>query len=168
MGHSLEVLAGVYKDEEQATRILDVLKLMHKESTITLDDLAMVTKGDDNKVHVHETRELTAKKGAIRGAIVTGIFGIIYPPSLIATVVVGGGVGALWGRLRDTGVKMDTMKDIGHEMKPGEAGVIALCEPEWAAEVERALGAEPGSKVVRHALTEEETEHIEKAVAEHS
>ena len=110
MNKQLQLTAAVYDSEEQARRILDVLQLMHKGSTIVLADLAMVTKESDGTVHIKETRELSGLKGAKRGAIVTGIFGVIYPPSLLVTATGGAIAGRLWGRLRDTGVKTGQLK----------------------------------------------------------
>ncbi len=82
MGKQLELMAAVYVDEEGARTILDTLERMHSASNITLADAAMVTKDADGKLHIKETREVTAVKGAKRGAVVTGVLGLIYPPTL--------------------------------------------------------------------------------------
>jgi uncharacterized membrane protein len=165
VGTPLELSAAVYSDEDQARRILDGLQQMHKGSTITLEDLAMVTKDEDGKVNIKETREVSGKKGAARGAIVTGIFGVIYPPSLLATALGGGVIGGLWGRLKDSGIKTGRLKEFGDSIEPGQAGVIALSEPQYVAEIERTMG-EWNATVIHHGFDEKESDELAKAASE--
>ena len=162
MNKQLEVTAAVYEGEEQARRILDVLQRMHRGSTITLVDLAMVTKETDGKVHIKETRELSGRKGATRGAIVTGIFGAIYPPSLLVTAAGGGIAGGLWGRLHDTGIKTGQLKQFGDNLRPGKAGVVALSEGEHVPEIENAMG-EWNATLLHHGFDDGETRELDKA-----
>jgi uncharacterized membrane protein len=162
MSKQLELVAAVYADEESAQTILDQLQRMHKASTITLADATVVTKTAENKLEVRETREFTVGKGLRRGAIVGGIFGVIFPPSLIATAVAGGALSGAWGKLRDTGIKTDAMRAIGTTLEPGNAAVVALCEPEWVYPIARAMEAYPG-KFIRDAFSPDETAQIEEA-----
>ena len=154
-----ELLAAVYPNEEHAKTTLDMLVAMHKAVTITLIDAAMVTKDESGKMHVAETAELTTRKGARRGAIVAGVFGLIFPPSLIASVLVGGGVGALAGKLRDTGIKADQVKDIADKIEPGKAAVIALTEGEFGPQVQMALTGYEGTLLIQ-AVSEDTLKEI--------
>ena len=154
-----ELLAAVYPNEEHAKTTLDMLVAMHKNVTITLIDAAMVTKDDDGKIHVEETAELTTRKGAKRGAIVAGVFGLIFPPSLIASVLVGGGVGALAGKLCDTGINSDQIKDIADKIEPGKAAVIALTEGEFGPQVQMALTGYEGTLLIQ-AVSEDTLKQI--------
>jgi uncharacterized membrane protein len=139
MDKSVHLMAGVYADHERGKVILDMLQAMHREGTITLVDAALLTKTDDGKLHVSETAELTGRKGARRGAVIMGVIGLIYPPSFIATVIAGGGIGALAGKLRDTGIKKDEMREISERLEPGKAAVLALAEAESVPAIEKAL-----------------------------
>jgi len=93
---------------------------------------------------------------------VAGVLGLIYPPSLIASVVAGGALGGAWGKLRDTGIKTGDMKEIGAALEPGKVAVIALAEPEWTPAIERALKAGDGT-LVRHGFSAQESQEIEAA-----
>ncbi len=139
MAKSVHLMAGVYADRERAKVILDMLESMHRENTITLVDAAMLTKNEKGKLEVEETAELTGREGATRGAIILGVVGLIYPPSLIATVIAGGGIGALAGKLRDTGIKKDQMRDIAAKLDGDQAAVMALSEAESVMAIEQAL-----------------------------
>jgi uncharacterized membrane protein len=162
MAKNLKLIASIYPDQEHANTIYEMLQKMHRASNITLVDAALVTKDEDGTVHIQETKEVTTRKGAKRGAIVAGIFGLIYPPSLIASVLVGGGVGGVWGKLRDTGIKTGDMKQIAENLKPGHIALIVLVEPESVPPVERAMEGWEGY-IVRHGFTEEESEQLEQA-----
>ena len=149
MGKAGEFLAATYPDVDHAKVTLDMLEQMHRAATITLIDAAMITKDEKGKYKVHETDEMTAKKGAIRGAVVTGVLGLIYPPSFIASVIAGGGIGALMGRMRDTGIKHDKIQEIADKLEPGKAAVIALVEGEFGPQVQQALEGYEGTMVVQ-------------------
>src|SRR4051794_13888192 len=111
------LLAARYPDLEHAKTTFDMLQSMHRAATVTLVDSVLVTKRDDGKIKVEETSELTARKGARRGAIIMGVFGLIYPPSLLGSIIVGGAVGAIAGRLRDTGVKNPQLKEMADQLE---------------------------------------------------
>jgi uncharacterized membrane protein len=114
-----------------------------------LVDSALITKDEDGKLKVEETTELTTRKGARRGAIITGVLGIIYPPSLLGSVLVGGAIGAVAGRLRDTGIKNPQLKEIADRLEPGKAAVIALAEDWSTPKVQGALAGYEGSLVIQ-------------------
>src|SRR5688572_13090464 len=81
------LVAAVYTSEDRASVMLDTIQQMHNATTITIIDAAAINKDADGKVHIKETKELTTGKGARRGALVTGLVGLVFPPSLIASVV---------------------------------------------------------------------------------
>jgi len=159
MAESLRLLAAVYPDKERAKTILKTLEDMKSAETLQLVDAAMVEKREDGKIHVTETAELTGRKGMRRGALVLGAVGLIFPPSFIASVLVGGGVGALAGRFKDTGIKNDQMKEIADQIETGSFAVIALCEPESTARAEQALKGY-GGEVITHEFDAEASEQL--------
>jgi uncharacterized membrane protein len=160
-----ELFASIYRDEEGAKTILETLERMHKAGNITLKDAATVTKDAEGKLNIKETREITTGKGAKRGAVIAGIFAVIYPPSLIVSALAGGAVGGALGKLRDTGIKTDKMKELGDSLEPGNVAIILLAEPGWSKQIEEVMEGYPG-QFIRHAFTPEETEQIEVAAAE--
>jgi uncharacterized membrane protein len=158
----LELLAAVYADQDRAQTICDMLEQMHRATTITLDDAVTVTKGSDGKLQIHETREVTTGKGAKRGAIAAGLFGLVFPPSLIVSALAGGVVGGLWGKLRDTGIKSKAIKDLGDRLEPGKAAVVALVDQASVAATERALQGYDG-ELIRQSFSAKETAQVEAA-----
>ena len=142
-------VVAVYASEEDADSVLDGLKRMHSSATITLVDAARINRDEAGKVHVKETDELTAKEGAVRGAAIAGVFGLIFPPSLIVSAAVGGGIGALAGRLRDTGIRGDALKKIGNELEPGATALAVLVTEEHLDSVQQTMQALSGRLTVQ-------------------
>jgi len=164
MSKTVQLLAAVYPDREHAKVTFDMLHQMHRAGRITLVDSALVRKNDDGKIKVEETSELTVRKGARRGAIITGVLGLIYPPSLLGSVLVGGAIGAVAGRLRDTGIKNPQLKEIADRLEPGKAAVIALAEDPSTARVQGALEGYEGTLIIQ-VLDEETLKELYKAAA---
>jgi uncharacterized membrane protein len=155
MARTYNLLAAIYADPEHAKEALDLLQKMHRGATINLEDAAMVTREADNKIKVHETSELTVAKGARRGAVIAGVLGVIYPPSLIVSVVAGGTLGAIAGKLRDTGVKNENLKELATKLTPGKAGLIAVTDDESVLSVQQAMKGCEGDLLTE--LVDEET-----------
>jgi uncharacterized membrane protein len=164
MSKQLEMIAAVYADEDRANVILDMLEQMHRATTINLSDAALVTKDAEGKLQIKETREVTGKKGFKRGAIAAGVFGLIFPPSLIASAIAGGVVGGAWGKLRDTGIKSSSMNELGEKLEAGKAAVVALVDQESVAATERAMQGYDG-ELVKHEFSASESAGIEEAAA---
>lgn len=117
---------GIRADRlDQAEFIVEALRTAVKANRVTLEDIALVTKDDEGKIHIHQTKDVTTGKGAKRGTLVGALVGLAAPP-LLGAAVLGAGLGAVWGKLRDRGVDDDLMKNVGEMIKSGEAVVFAL------------------------------------------
>jgi uncharacterized membrane protein len=167
MGKSTHLLAAVYPDRDHAQVILDMLERMHRAVTITLVDAALVTKDDQGKLQIEETKELTTRKGARRGAIIMGSLAILFPPSVIGSAIAGGAIGALAGRVRDSGVKTDQMRQIAEGLEPGKALVVALADDESVVRVQAALEGYEGTLVIA-AIDEETMIQLQKDALMHT
>lgn len=146
---NVHLMAAVYADRDSGKVILDMLEKMHRADNIDLIDAALVTKNSEGKLHVEETADLTTRKGAKRGALILGMVGLIFPPSFIASVVAGGGLGALAGKLRDTGIKKDEMREIATRLDTGNAAVIAMAGAESVKAIEGALHGYEGEMITQ-------------------
>jgi uncharacterized membrane protein len=105
------------------------------------------------KVKIEETGDPSGKKWAKRGAIAGGVVGLIFPPSIVVSAVVGGGAGGLWGKIRDKGFKDEDLKEIGNSLPPGSSAIIAVAEDRMVEQLERALGGY--NRIAKHAVSAE-------------
>jgi uncharacterized membrane protein len=136
---NLTLIAAEYKNLSRAETIRDMIQEMKKARTIRIADATVVTKTADGKLKVEETSELTTRKGTRRGAIILGTIGLIFPPSFVASILVGGGVGALAGKLRDTGIKTDDFERFANSLPEDHAAVIVLAYDDSVSRITKAL-----------------------------
>ena len=136
----MSVIAAFYRNETEAGEMLAQLKQMDKDGTVDIIDAAVMVKAEDGrKLKVNETAELTAKKGGVRGALVGGVLGIIFPPSILAMAAVGAAAGAAFGHFTDQGFDNNLLKEIGENLPPGGSCIVAVVEETWLAKLSTAL-----------------------------
>ena len=149
-----EVFVAAYADEGGAKSALNTLQEMDKSGSIEIIDAAVITKDMEGKVSVLETAELTPKKGAGKGAIVGGVLAVIFPPSLLAGAVLGGGIGALVGKFTDKGLFDNTeLKEAAEELPNGSSAIVAVVEDKWVQQLATAI--EGYDKLSQNALDAE-------------
>ena len=150
---TLELFVAMYGTEEGAGSALKDFQEAERAGSINLIDAAVIIRTAEDKVKFEETADPSSKKWAKRGAIVGGIVGLIFPPSIIASAVVGGGAGALWGKVRDKGFKDEDLKEIGDSLPPGSSAIIAIAEDRMIEQLERGLAGY--ERIARHAVSAE-------------
>ncbi len=137
--------------EEEAGAALKDFKAMDREGSIELIDAAAIVHGADGKVHFEETADPSGKRWAKRGAIAGGLVGLIFPPSIIAGVAVGGAGGGIWGKVRDKGIKDEDLREIGESIPEGSSAIIAVAEDRVLERLQN--GLEGYRNIERHALS---------------
>ena len=118
------LLAGAYSSEADAQADYDVIKELTLDQVIGGFDAAVITKDDDGKVHVNKD-ETGTRKGAWGGAGVGALVGLIFPPALIGSAVVGAAAGALGGHMAKS-LPRSELKELGELLQAGEAGLVVL------------------------------------------
>ena len=86
------LLVGAYASVDDAQADYEVIKELHFNRVIGGFDAAVITKDHEGKVHVNKD-ETGTRKGAWGGAGVGALVGLIFPPALIGSAVVGATVG---------------------------------------------------------------------------
>src|SRR6187397_1061967 len=91
--------AAIYDNIADAEADYEAVFDLHAAGAIGTFDSAVIEKDDLGKVHVHKTEKPT-QHGAWTGAGVGALVGIIFPPAIIGSAIVGAGAGGLIGHLR--------------------------------------------------------------------
>ena len=149
----MEIFVAAYASEQGAGAALKDFQAAQRAGAIDLIDAAVIVHGAEGKVRFEETADPSGKKWAKRGAIAGGVVGLIFPPSLIASAVVGGGAGGIWGKIRDKGFKDEDLKEIGDSLPPGTSAIIAIAEDRMIEQLERGLAGY--EKIAKHAVSAE-------------
>jgi uncharacterized membrane protein len=129
--------AAIYDDADDAEADYEAVFDLHAAGAIGTFDSAVIEKDEDGKVQVSKTEKPT-QHGAWTGAGVGALVGILFPPAIIGTAIVGAGAGGLIGHLRG-GVSRDDLKELGDELNAGSAAVIVLGESKIQEQLEKAL-----------------------------
>jgi uncharacterized membrane protein len=129
--------AATYDDVADAEADYEAVFDLHALGAIGTFDSAVIRKDDDGKVHVTKTEKPT-QHGAWTGAGVGALVGILFPPALIGSAVVGATAGGVIGHLRG-GVSRGDLKELGDELEAGNAAVIVLGESKIEEQLEKAM-----------------------------
>src|SRR3954453_23206401 len=147
----IQVFVAGFDDENQAAVALQDFRAMDREGSIELIDAVVVVRDAEGKVSYEETADPSGKRWAKRGAIAGGLVGLLFPPSIIASAVIGGAGGGLWGKVRDKGFKDEDLKEIGESLPPGSSAIIAIAEDRVLERLQN--GLEGYEKISRHVLS---------------
>ena len=145
-----EIMMATFPTEDGASGAMDVLKDMAKDGTVDIVDAAVISRDMDGEVHVKQESVPSVKKWAKRGAIIGGVIGLIFPPSLIGSALLGAGIGAGSGKIGKEALKSDELWDAAKDLEPGTSAFVAVVEDEWIEQMQKA--AEGYTKLAEHAL----------------
>ncbi len=130
------IFIGTYASEVDARADYDVVKDLHAMGAVGTFDAAVVTKDDKGKVHVNKD-ETTTRHGAWGGAGVGALVGILFPPSIIGSALVGAAVGGVSGHLWK-GMSRADVKEFGDAIDAGEAALVVVGQTTIEAYLEKA------------------------------
>ena len=129
--------AALYDDIADAEADYELVFDLHAAGAIGTFDSAVIRREEDGKVRVTKTEKPT-QHGAWTGAAVGAVAGILFPPAILGSAIVGASAGGLIGHLRG-GVSRGDLKDLGDELEPGNAAVIVFGESKIEEELEKAM-----------------------------
>jgi uncharacterized membrane protein len=128
--------AAIYDEIADAEADYEAVFDLHDAGAIGTFDSAVIRKEEDGKVRVTKTEKPT-QHGAWTGAAVGALVGIIFPPAILGSAIVGAGAGGLTGHL-SRGIPRGDLKDLGEELEAGTAAVIVLAESKIEEQLEQA------------------------------
>jgi uncharacterized membrane protein len=151
---------GEYESVDDAKADLEALKELHREHVVGTYDAAVLSKNEEGKVEIVDKIEKPTQHGGWAGLAVGAAIGLIFPPSILVSGLVGAGAGALIGHLRG-GMSRSDLKEIGEVLDESEAALIVVGEET----IERAV-----NEAIRRAKKEmkkqvqADAKEIEKAI----
>jgi uncharacterized membrane protein len=130
--------AGEYDSVDDAKADLDALKELHREHFVGTYDAAVITKNEKGKVKIVDKIEKPTRHGGWAGLAVGAAIGLIFPPSVLVSGLVGAGAGALIGHLRG-GMSRSDLEEVGQMLHESEAALIVVGEATIERAVEEAI-----------------------------
>jgi uncharacterized membrane protein len=156
----VQLLVAAFTEEDAADKVFEQLKQAKKEKLIHIQDVAVIKRDADSKIHINEPKDWKAGKGAGVGAVIGAALGIITGPGVILTTAAGAAIGGLAAQLRDAGFPDDQLKQVGEALKPGTSAIVAVIEHTWVADLEQEMQAQ-GAQVMRQSISEDITKQLE-------
>ena len=124
---TLIVVGAAYSDVADAMADFSEVEDWHVEGEIADYDGAIVTKEPSGMLQLSNAHSAGRFKGVGAGAVVGGILGVVFPPSMIGMAALGAGAGALAGHTKKHIGKGD-IKSLGELLNPGETGILIVTE----------------------------------------
>jgi uncharacterized membrane protein len=156
----VQLLVAAFTEEDAADKVFEQLKQAKKEKLIHIQDVAVIKRDADSKIHINEPKDWKAGKGAGVGAVIGAALGIITGPGVVLTTAAGAAIGGLAAKLRDAGFPDDQLKQVGEALTPGTSAIVAIIEHTWVADLEQEMQAQ-GAQVMRQAISEDITKQLE-------
>jgi len=130
------IFIGTYASEVDARADYEIVKGLHAGGAVGTYDAAVVTKDAEGKVHVNKD-ETSTRRGAWGGAAAGALIGILFPPSIIGSALVGAALGGVSGHLWK-GMSRADVKEFGDVIDAGEAALVVVGESTVQAALEKA------------------------------
>lgn len=131
------ILVATYGDLDAAHTDFGELERRLKHG-MELRSAALVTRDDQGHAEVVEAANRHGRSGALIGAGVGALFGLIFDPLLLA-LVVGGAGGAVAAMVAEHELRTGLRHEVGTALDNGTAVVLALTYPHGSADVQNTL-----------------------------
>ncbi len=156
------IYAAAYGSLADAKEDYEGIKELHKEKWIGKYESALFTKNEDGSVKIHDTDATSRGRGLKIGAAIGAAVGLIFPVTILAGALIGGGAGLFGGHL-SRGLKRDDIKELGDTLDAGEAGIVlvAIVTPDEG--IDRFL--KRAAKVMKKQV-DADAEELKKAIDE--
>src|SRR5262245_40014439 len=118
------LVAIAYPDAATAENVRGELVSMGKEHLLTMEDAVVIEHQADGKIKLKQAMSLTGA-GALGGAAWGGLIGLLFLAPLFG-MAIGAASGAVAGKVSDTGVNDDFMKQLGAKLPAGGAALVFL------------------------------------------
>ena len=156
-----ELIVIGYPDEGTADAALDTVNGLSKDMVVDLEGAAVVIADADGKVKVGTPTHATGA-GAVSGMLWGMLFGILFLIP-IGGLVIGGIMGALFGKMSDLGIKNEYVSQVRDMLKPGTAALVMTYRKATPDKTLDAL-SQYGGTVLRSSLSNEAEQAIDEAL----
>ncbi len=131
----IELVVAMFEgDENKAVEVLEHLKKLEADGALHLEQVAVVSKTEDDDVKVEDLGDVDSKHGAVFGAITGGLIGLVGGPAgAVAGAVAGAATGGATANLADHGVSDDVIHHSERGLQPASSALIAYVNLDWAA-----------------------------------
>jgi uncharacterized membrane protein len=157
-----ELIVIGYDDHGTATAAYNEVLQLSKDFVVTLNGLALVTVDAEGKSHVETPQKIvgvSAASGALWGTLIGLLFFVPF-----AGLIVGGALGALFGKLGKSGINHEFREQVQAMLQPGSSAVVVMASKITQDKFDEAMG-KYGGKLLKTSLSEEDEKELASELA---
>ncbi len=144
------LIAADFADADVALEAYQALKDVEDGATVKIEGVLVVKRDAAGTLEVQKVTDHSTRDGLGWGAVGGAVVGILFPPSILASVLVVGAGGGIIGKLRERHHKKELAEDLQDAIEPGHSGIIALVSDPGEIKIRKAL--EKADKIVAKAV----------------
>ena len=115
--------AVTFEEKAKAKDFFEKLEGLQKEHQLDMQDAILVVKDEDGELKVKQTKDVTAKRGAIAGGAIGLVIGVVVGGP-IGGALLGGAVGAFSGKKVDLGIPDDRVTAVSEAMHNSSSAIL--------------------------------------------
>ena len=112
-----------YENPQAARQVYEQVQRLQQDFIVELRGLAIVEVDADCKTHVDTPRRIIGPS-MVTGAVFGMLLGLLF--FVPGMVLLGGAIGALMGKLDQSGINADFRNRVEHLLEPGHSAVVIM------------------------------------------
>jgi uncharacterized membrane protein len=163
-----KLLVISFEDPLRAQEYLLAAAGLQRDKELELHDAVIVRRDDDGTSHVTETTDLPPGRASIGAGVWGLLLGTIFGGPIVGLVVAAAsaGGGALYAKLRDTGVTDATIEELRNAVPVGRTAVALLVSHVSVADLQRELARFPNAELVETDMPPAAVNAVQEALHE--
>ena len=157
-----QLLVITFGERETGGQAAERLKSINRAHAASIDDMAVVEKDEEGKVHVHHGIDSATAGGAIGGGVLGLLLGLVFFP--IGGLLIGAAAGAFIGRSLHHNIDKKLIEDVTDDLGPNTSALFVI----GSGSAPAVVGAlEPYKGKVYQTSVDSETEAQLQAALDH-
>jgi uncharacterized membrane protein len=122
-----ELVAIVFQGKMRAQEVLEAVSQLHQEGAVDLHNTAVITRDAAGKTAIRESNDFTSREGAVGGAVLGGVIGLLRG-KLLGDALIGAGLGYLASKALDLGFDDTFLNEIAATLTPDSSALVLAIE----------------------------------------
>jgi uncharacterized membrane protein len=148
------VIVAQFADMDAASVAYEALREAEWKRAIDIEGVLVADADYQGHITIRKMTDHRTRNGTFWGAVAGGVLAIIFPPSILAGIIVGGVAGAVVGKVGNQLKEGEVAKGLADVITPGTSGIIALVNITAVDFVKEAM---PAATKVETATVDDET-----------
>jgi uncharacterized membrane protein len=133
------LLVADFSDTDTAFEAYEALKSVEDGRHVAIDGVIVVKRDADGKLEIQKATDHSTKRGTKWGLVGGAALGVLFPPSILGSAAVLGGMGAALGKAQQLHHRIDLAKELEDAVAPGHSGIVAVVSDPGVVEIREAL-----------------------------